>query len=157
MPKHKSEYETLMQNVVDSLKKSPTELHHIIETSKEVLNAASDMTKDEWALLSAYVESDVKEFAESFEESKSGPFYLTITNSIWQGLMDITDTTKVEWLELTQELEKRGLYEEGDMISLGVLVCEKCGQRTEYTHPSQVIACTACGNRAFHRQSMATE
>ncbi|MFC3022602.1 hypothetical protein ACFODT_01980 [Vibrio zhugei] len=157
MPKHKSEYETLMKNVVDSLKKSPTELHQIIETSKEVMHAASDMTKDEWALLSAYVESDIKEFAESFEESKSGPFYLTVTNSIWQGLMDITDTTKVEWLELTHELEKRGLYEEGDMISLGVLVCEKCGQRTEYTHPSQVIACTACGNRAFHRQSLTTE
>lgn len=154
MPKHKSEYETLMENVVESLKKSPTELHQVIETSKDVLHAASDMTKDELALWSAYVESDLKEFAEAFEESKSGPFYLTITNSLWQGLMDITDKTKIEWLELTHELEKRGLYQTGDMISLGVLVCEKCGQRTEYTHPSTVISCTACGNDAFHRQSI---
>ena len=67
------------------------------------------MTKDELALVSAYVKSDLKEFAESFEESKAGPFYLMIADSIWQGLLDITDRTKVEWVELFDDLEHQGL------------------------------------------------
>ena len=110
MPKKKALYEEVVEEVIETLKHSPEELNNKIETSGKYAKAANDMTKDELSLISAYVKSDLKEFSESYEESKGGPFYLMITDSIWQGLLDITDRTKVEWVELFQDLEHQGLY-----------------------------------------------
>ncbi len=151
MPKQKSGYEALLKDVVETLKHSPEEVSHILETSGKVVSAANDLTKDELSLISEYVKSDLKEFAESYEESKSGPFYLMVADSIWQGLLEITDRTKVEWVELFQDLEHQGLYHAGDMIGLGVLVCESCGHKVEYNHPSEITPCTHCGNKVFGR------
>jgi rubrerythrin len=154
MPKRKAGYEEMIDEVVDNLKHSPEEVQHVLEKSGQVVEAANDMTKDELALISAYVKSDLKEFAENYEESKSGPFYLMIANSIWQGLLDITDRTKVEWLELFQDLEHQGVYSAGEMIGLGVLVCEKCGHKTEYNHPTTITPCIKCNHKSFSRQSL---
>lgn len=154
MPKRKSGYEEMLEDVVETLKHSPEEVNHALEQSGKVVAAANDMTKDELALISAYVKSDLKEFADSYEEGKSGPFYLMIADSIWQGLLEITDRTKVEWVELFADLEHQGLYQAGEMIGLGVLVCENCGHRVEYNHPTEIVPCIKCGNTAFSRQPL---
>jgi hypothetical protein len=154
MPKRKTGYEEMLTGVVDSLKHSPEELSNALDKSAEVVQAANEMTKDEMALISAYVKSDLKAFANDYESSKSSPFYLTITNSIWQGLLEITDRTKVEWVELFQDLEHQGVYQAGEIIGLGVLVCEKCGHRTEYNHATEITPCLQCDHRSFTRQSL---
>lgn len=151
MPKRTSGYEEKFAEVVETIKHSPEELNHVLETSGEVAHAAKDMTKDELALISAYLKSDLKEFAEEYEEGKSGPFYLMIANSIWQGLLDITDRTRVEWMELFQDLEHQGVYKAGDVIGLGNLVCEKCGHKTQYNHPTVIEPCSKCGCEEFSR------
>lgn len=151
MPKQKTGYEALLEEVVETLKQSPEEVDHILETSGKVVAAANDLTKDELALISAYVKSDLKEFAENYEEEKSSPFYVMIANSIWQGLLEITDKTKVEWVELFQDLEHQGLYKAGDMIGLGTLVCENCGHRVDYNHATEIVPCIRCGKTAFSR------
>ncbi|MCG9596686.1 zinc ribbon-containing protein [Vibrio sp. Isolate25] len=154
MPKRKAGYEEMFDDVVEALKHSPDEVKHVFETSEKVVEAANDLTKDELALVSAYVKSDLKEFADSYEESKSGPFYLMVADSIWQGLLEITDRTKVEWVELFADLEHQGLYQAGEVIGLGVLVCDDCGHKTQYNHPTVIIPCTKCGSKAFSRQAL---
>ncbi|MCW8345369.1 zinc ribbon-containing protein [Vibrio sp. ZSDZ65] len=154
MPKRKASYEEMFEDVVDNLKHSPEEVQHVLEKSGSVIEAANDMTKDEMALISAYIHSDLKEFADNYEESKSGPFYLMVANSIWQGLLDITDKTKVEWLELFQDLEHQGVYSAGEMIGFGVLVCEECGHKAEYNHPTTISNCSKCGHKTFNRQPL---
>ena len=74
MPKRKAGYEEMFEDVVEALKHSPDEVNHVFETSEKVVEAANDLTKDELALVSAYVKSDLKEFADSYEESKGGAF-----------------------------------------------------------------------------------
>lgn len=76
MPKRKAGYEEMFEDVVEALKHSPDEVNHVFETSEKVVEAANDLTKDELALVSAYVKSDLKEFADSYEESKGGLFIL---------------------------------------------------------------------------------
>ncbi|MCG9677971.1 zinc ribbon-containing protein [Vibrio sp. Isolate24] len=154
MPKRKAGYEEMFDDVVEALKHSPDEVKHVFETSEKVVEAANDLTKDELALVSAYVKSDLKEFADSYEESKSGPFYLMVADSIWQGLLEITDRTKVEWVELFADLEHQGLYQAGEVIGLGVLVCDDCGHKTQYNHPTVIIPCTKCGSKAFSRRAL---
>lgn len=85
MPKQKASYEALLEEVVETLKHSSNGVDEIVESSAKYVDAANDLTKDELALISAYVKADLKEFSQSFEQSKSSPFYLMITNSIWQG------------------------------------------------------------------------
>lgn len=154
MPKRKTGYEEMLEDVIETLKHSPDEVNQVLQTSGKVISAANDMTKDELALISAYVKADLKEFADSYEESKSGPFYLTIADSIWQGLLEITDRTKVEWVELFEDLEHQGLYEAGEVIGLGNLVCDECGHKTSYTHPTVIIPCIKCGHTGFSRQAL---
>ncbi|MGL5108863.1 MAG: zinc ribbon-containing protein [Vibrio ordalii] len=154
MPKRKTSYEEIVDDVIETLKHSPDEMSQVLQTSGKFVDAANDLTKDELALISAYVTADLKEFADSFEESKSSPFSLMITNSIWQGLFEITDKTKVEWVELFQDLERQGLYQAGEMIGLGMLVCDHCGHKTQYNHPTEVMPCIQCGQTAFARQPL---
>lgn len=75
-----------------------------------------------------------------------------VADSIWQGLLDITDRTKVEWVELFADLEHQGLYQAGEVIGLGILVCDECGHKTQYNHPTVIIPCTKCGGKGFSRQ-----
>ncbi|GAM54623.1 hypothetical protein JCM19232_3064 [Vibrio ishigakensis] len=154
MPKRQSGYEELLSDVVETLKHSPDEINKVIATSEEVVQAANDMTKDEMALVSAYVKSDLQEFANSYEENKSGPFYTMISNTVWQSLLDITDRTKVEWVEFFQDLEHQGVYKSGEIIGLGNLVCEKCGHKTQYTHATEIPICSNCGHDEFTRQPL---
>ncbi|MEZ9834213.1 zinc ribbon-containing protein [Vibrio breoganii] len=154
MPKRQAGYDELLSDVVETLKHSPDEINNVIANSEKVVEAANDMTKDELALVSAYVKSDLQEFANNFEESKSGPFYLMIANTMWQSLLDITDKTKVEWVEFFQDLEHQGVYKSGEIIGLGVLICEKCGHRTQYNHATEIQACPQCGHDEFSRQPL---
>ncbi|WP_264874991.1 zinc ribbon-containing protein [Vibrio agarivorans] len=154
MPKRKAGYEEIVENAIETIKHSPEELNHVLERSGEYLDAANDMTKDELALISAYVKSDLKEFADNYEESKGSPFSLMIADSIWQGLLEITDRTKVEWVELFADLEHQGLYQAGDMIGLGILMCENCAHKVQYNHPTVISPCPNCGKMAFSRQPL---
>ncbi len=154
MQKRKADYEDLLASLLQTLKHSPEELSNALDKSVEVLQAANELTKDEIALVSAYVKADLKSFAQEYEESRSGSFYLTISNSIWQGLLDITDKTKLEWMELSQELEHQGVYHTGEVIGLGSLVCENCGNKTQYTHPTIIEPCYQCGGEAFSRVAL---
>lgn len=154
MPKRKLGYEEKFDEVVEVLKHCPEELNKALETSGEVAHAASDMTKDELSLVSAYVKSDLKEFADNYQESKASPFSIMVSDTIWQALLDITDRTKVEWVELFEDLEHQGIYKVGDVIGLGHLVCEKCGYKTQFIHPTIVESCKKCGGEEFTRISL---
>jgi hypothetical protein len=153
MVKRRIGYETLLKDVVEAVKNSPEELSQVLDTSSQVISAAHEMTKDEIALISAYLKSDLKEFAESFEESKKSPFYLTIADSIWENLFSASDKTKVEWAELLKEVEHQGEYRAGDLIGLGELVCDHCGHKTSYNHPVEIIPCIECNHTIFSRVS----
>ncbi|MDG3087418.1 zinc ribbon-containing protein [Vibrio hannami] len=151
MPKRKAGYEEKFEEVVETLKHSPEEINKVFEASEEVANAASDMTKDELSLISAYMKSDLKEFSENYEESKSSPFSIMIADSMWQALIDITDKTKIEWIEMFEDIEHQGIYKTGDVIGLGHLVCEKCGHKAQYIHPTVIEPCAKCGADEFSR------
>ncbi|MFV0576123.1 MAG: zinc ribbon-containing protein [Vibrio sp.] len=155
MAKRNQDYKQLLEQVIESLKHAPEEIDKAFETPRQMWKATKDMTKDEYALLSRYVKADLKEFSESYKKDKEAiendPFLDVVSESIWEGLLDITDKTQLEWREAFHDIEHKGLYEVGDVIGLGALICEKCGHRQEYSHPSEIKPCVQCGNGAFTR------
>ncbi|MGR5404709.1 zinc ribbon-containing protein, partial [Vibrio mediterranei] len=48
----------------------------------------------------------------------------------------------------------QGVYSSGEMIGLGILVCEQCGHKTEYNHPTTISDCPKCGHSTFSRQPL---
>ncbi|WP_413111907.1 zinc ribbon-containing protein [Thaumasiovibrio sp. DFM-14] len=157
MPKQKERYEAMLEEAKQALKQSPEAFKEWVETSEEVIKAASDMTKDELELINQYLKRDMKEFGREADKQdyplSSSPFYQTIVNTIWQSLADITDKTQLEWREVFTDLEHQGVYNVGEMVGLGVLVCEKCQHQEIYHHPQYVAPCSKCGHNQFTRKA----
>lgn len=152
------QYEKLIQQVTETVNISPELLSRWKETSEKYLDAASDMTKDQWALISEYVKRDLEEFASEYEESQedfeNSPFYISIQDSIWRGLAEITDRTQLEWHELLNDMRHDGVYKSGEMVGLGRLVCNQCGNEEYYTHPQEIEPCRKCGYTFFSRKQL---
>lgn len=159
MAKQKKEYEALLEQITETLKHSPEELKHWGEITAKYRQAASDMTKDEWALISAYLKRDLEEFGRNVRESpepfSESPFYKLVSESIWEGLAEITDKTQLEWREVMDDLQHQGIYQAGEIVGLGNLVCEKCGHHEIYTHAKRIEPCSKCGHVQFTRQPLA--
>ncbi len=81
-------------------------------------------------------------------------YYRLIADSIWHGLLEITDRTQVEWKEVFDDLEHQGVYQAGEVIGLGILVCEKCGHREQFNHAQIIEPCTHCQHEEFTRVSL---
>ncbi len=158
MSKQKTAYNTVLKRVINVLEKSPEEFESWLKSSEEVVDAASDMTKDELALISCYVKRDLQEFAQNYQESKDNytdtPFYQLIVDSVWHSLLEITDKTQVEWSEIFEDLSHQGIYQAGEIVGLGILVCEKCGYKEKFSHAQVLLPCPKCKNEEFTRLSL---
>ncbi len=140
MSGQKREYQVIVDRISEALKNSPEELQRWVELSEKYLNAASDMTKDELALIEAYFKRDVQTFGEGYQTAKdgdevvSGAFKDLIADSLWQQLAEITDRTQLEWREVLEDIHHHGVYQAGEVVGLGILICEQCGNRIEHNH-----------------------
>ncbi|MGB2078158.1 MAG: zinc ribbon-containing protein [Vibrio sp.] len=158
MPKRQQDYKNALDHMIETVKSSQKTDTSKQESETTVMQAIEDMAKDEWSLITTYLKSDLKAFAEEFkksqQESTDDPFYDLTKESIWEGLAEITDKTQIEWLEVFQDFEHKGVYEVDDVIGLGVLVCERCQHRRTYNHANVVEPCIECGHTRFTRMPL---
>lgn len=156
MSKWTKYYQAFIERFTRDLQTGEHQINKAVETTEAYLNATSDLTRDELALINAYIERDLAEFAQSYEESKAafkdGVFYLSLKESIWQGLAEITDKTQLEWREVIDDVTHHGVYQSGEIVGLGNLVCEHCHHRLVFNHPDVLPVCPKCGGTEFNRQ-----
>lgn len=137
-------------------------LNRMIAKVQAYLEAASDLTQDELALIAEYVKRDLGNYelsrnddkARSDEAVEESAFMLALKDTAWSWLADVTDRAQVEWRELADELEHKGVYEAGDWVGLGVMVCELCGWRHTVLHPQPLDTCPECGGHEYHREPL---
>lgn len=151
MSKRKAGYEQMLTAVLSQLKLTSGDWSKVMEKSSQVMTAASDLTKDEIALIRAYINADLQDFAQQYQQSQTSPLMLALNDTLWHRLLDITDKTQIEWQELFDDIEHHGSYQSGDVIGLGYLVCEHCGNKVEYTHPTVIDRCHQCHHDHFMR------
>lgn len=160
MPKRQQEYKKALEHLIDSLKRADPKEQDEKKSESSFMQAVEDMAKDEWSLIATYLKSDLKSFGQEFkkaqetEKQTDDPFIELTKESIWEGLAEITDKTQLEWMEVFQDFEHKGVYEVDDVIGLGVLVCDKCQHKRTYNHASIVESCIKCGNGTFKRESL---
>lgn len=154
----KEHYKLFIARVREALKESPNELRRWAQLSDRYFKAASDMTKDELALIEAFFKRDVQTFSEQYNQDDRHSddaqlFRSLIANSVWELLAEITDKTQLEWSEVLRDIEHHGIYKAGEVVGLGILKCEKCGHQTEHCHVGVLAPCVECGSKRFSRKA----
>jgi DNA-directed RNA polymerase subunit RPC12/RpoP len=74
--------------------------------------------------------------------------------ALWQQLSAITDKSQVEWQELAQDFKHNGVYYQGEIVGMARYRCSKCLQHIDYTHPTELLACSQCGGVQFYREGL---
>ena len=128
-------------------------LNRMIAKVQAYLEAAGDLTQDELALIAEYVKRDLGNYDESRAEVPESAFMLALKDTVWSWLADVTDRAQVEWSELADELEHKGVYRAGDWVGLGVLVCDHCEWRHTVLHPQPLGTCPECGANEHHKEA----
>ena len=158
MIKRKQEYQLIVDRVSKALSHTPDQLAKWAQLSEAYIDAASDMTKDELALIEAYLKRDMHTFSEHYQQAFENDgdddvFREVIANSLWEQFAKITDTTQLEWKEIFRDIEHHGVYRAGEVVGLGVLQCEQCGHQTQHYHVGVLASCNKCGCNEFSRKS----
>lgn len=150
-------YQQLIASLSERLTQGERDIDGMVERARQQLLMHSDLTRNEVNEVTRAVRRDLEEFARSYHENENDDptdsvFMRVIRESLWKELADITDKSQLEWREVFQDLNHHGVYQSGEVVGLGNLVCEKCRfTRAIYT-PETLTLCPECGHDHFQRQ-----
>ncbi|CAH0252084.1 zinc ribbon-containing protein [Erwinia aphidicola] len=149
-------YRELVSSLTTRLERGERDIDALVESARQRMNNRGELTRSEIDDVSRAVRRDLEEFARSYAENQQelgdSVFMRVIRQSIWKELADITDKSQLEWREVFQDLNHHGVYQSGEVVGLGNLVCETCQfTRAIYT-PEVLTRCPECGHDHFVRQ-----
>lgn len=149
-------YRELVSSLTTRLERGERDIDALVDSARQRMNNRGELTRSEIDDVSRAVRRDLEEFARSYAENQQelgdSVFMRVIRQSLWKELADITDKSQLEWREVFQDLNHHGVYQSGEVVGLGNLVCEKCQfTRAIYT-PEVLNRCPECGHDHFVRQ-----
>ncbi|MBF2748122.1 zinc ribbon-containing protein [Enterobacter bugandensis] len=149
-------YRELVATLTERLRNGERDIDALVEQAPERVTQTGELTRTEVEEVTRAVRRDLEEFARSYEESQDeiadSVFMRVIKESLWQELADITDKTQLEWREVFQDLNHHGVYQSGEVVGLGNLVCEKCHHHIAVYTPDVLPLCPKCGHDQFQRR-----
>ncbi len=149
-------YRELVSTLSERLRSGERDIDALVEQARVRISQSGELTHREVETLTKAIRRDLEEFARSYEESHDeltdSVFMRVIKESLWQELADITDKTQLEWREVFQDLNHHGVYQSGEVVGLGNLVCEKCHHHLAVYTPDVLPRCPKCGHDQFQRR-----
>ena len=148
-------YRELVSSLTERINRGEHDIDALVESARQRMNNRGELTRSQIDDVTRAVRRDLEEFARSYTEnqadSSDSVFMRVIRESVWKELADITDKSQLEWREVFQDLNHHGVYQSGEVVGLGNLVCEQCQfTRAIYT-PETLTRCAKCGNDQFQR------
>lgn len=117
-----------------------------------------EFTRDELAILRAWVERDVSDFRRylvSGGESLAGFLGIDLSmlsDRLRQGLLSVADRTALDQQRFEEELEAaRADYTEGEVVAPGRMACVHCEHPVILHYRQLLEPCHQCGHRYFQR------
>jgi len=127
-------------------------INELVNQAKAYAKTAEGMTEEK---LNQFVDNlmyDLHDFYQLNQAEIKHSIYLDLLNErMWASLAHLTDKSQVEWAELVDDFEHDGIYNIGDTIGFGELVCQQCNEKTHIMHASEVVVCVKCGGDTFTR------
>lgn len=131
-------------------------LFNSVTQGKEFLRLKEQAGEDELALVEQFLKRDIASFLreQNANSLSYSPTVITLENTLWHWLSEITDRSQVEWHELTQDFKHHGYYQSGDIVNQGIMVCTNCGNEMSIEFPSTISDCPECDNGEFTREPL---
>jgi hypothetical protein len=150
-------YELLLESALDKAHQSGVFLHHMIEKSRDDITALNKFSHDEINQLEAYLKRDLIDAARYLNKTGNDlKFWLgfdvaLIKRELWEQFSHAANHTAKELHQLN-EPGTIGEYHSDELVGLGSLVCDQCGEIHHYHQPAHITHCIKCHNTHFHRR-----
>lgn len=152
-------YERVLDRMRDGADELSWErLQHELDEAVAFEAEVEEFTKDEMALLRAWVERDLKDLRHYLAAGGAGvASWLGIdldvlSRKVTDALFSIADRSVVERERFEDDLEAaRADYVEGELAAPGRMACVHCGETVVLDAVTRLEPCHACGHRYFMR------
>jgi rubrerythrin len=151
-------YELLLESALKKAHQSNTAVHEVIDECRDEVVAIKKLGGDEVTKLENYLKRDLIDAAQYKDKTgKDLKFWLgfdiaLVKQKFWGLFSEAADQTTVALNQLKVPAES-AKYHSGEVVGLGVLVCDQCGEELHFHKPTLIPHCPKCGQTHFHRQN----
>jgi hypothetical protein len=149
-------YELLLENALQKAHQSGAVLHRMIDEIRGDILALNKLGEDEVVKLEEYVKRDLIDAAQYMDKTGKelkdwlGFDLALIKRDFWKMFSAAADKTTTELVQIRLRAEIAE-YHTGELIGLGTLVCDQCGEKLHFHKPSHIPPCPKCNSTHFHR------
>ena len=158
MADFRKKYQQWLAEFSQSLKQTEqqqmTQLVDVVEQLKAFLKAGKELSAYETTLFIETLKRQWQDLAAAEQAEQENALPSLWPEALWQELSCITDKSQLEWQELSQDIKHQGVYYQGEVVGMGRYRCSQCMTSTDYTHPSELLACSHCGGVQFFREGL---
>ncbi len=155
-------YESLLNRIKEGLERVEEQtwegIKYDLEQAVELEAAAEELTKEEIALLAAYLKKDLKSLTHYMEETGKGVAdwlkfdTKLVENRLLDLLLSVADKTNIQQRELERRLKSGPEeYVTGERVIPGTFACINCGDITVFSRPRTLKSCRECKGDTFRR------
>ncbi|MCI2283616.1 zinc ribbon-containing protein [Colwellia sp. MSW7] len=124
----------------------------LLKQAKLYAKAAEELSEEKVNQFTDNLKYDLHDFYQQNQSQAKNSTYLgLLEETLWSNLAQLTDKSQVEWAELVEDFEHDGIYNTGDIIGFGELVCLQCNEKLHIMHMGEVPECANCGGTSFSR------
>ncbi len=155
-----STYELLLKKAIEEIRqtedKSGPALHRLIDKISSELSGVEYLTDEQLRQLTTGLKRDLVDAADHISaEGRDIRSWLSfdmelIEDTLLGLFMDAADKTTIELARLKAEAMVAG-YQTGEVIGMGTLVCDECGETLNFHKPGHIPPCPKCKATHFHR------
>ena len=125
-----------------------------VEQLKAYLKAGKELSAYETALFIETLKRQWQDNEAQQTDAQAGSPPSLWPEALWQELSSITDKSQLEWQELVLDFKLQVVYYQGEIVGMGRYRCSQCQQSIDYTHPAELLCCSACGGVQFFRDGL---
>lgn len=147
-------YELLLENALKKAKQSGVTMHQIMAAVRGDAVALHKFSDDEAIKLEAYMKRDLVDAAQYLDKTGKklegwlGFDAALIKREFWEYFAEAADQTTIELNQLSWQAQDAG-YHSGELVGLGTLVCDQCGEKMQFHKPARIPSCQKCTMRTF--------
>ena len=150
MARVKTAFEEAEESTLPALRK-------FIQKARDTTVELEELTKDEAEKVSMYLQRDIEDAGKHLAETghELGDWLRFDIDRVEDRLLEIfsrvADQTRIEWIELQQELRKDPPFHSGEVTGPGTLYCASCNEALHFHHTARIPPCPTCRNGTFLR------
>ena len=116
-----------------------------------------ELTKDEARKVGEYLKRDMHDVSQQMADSRKEfadwfRFDIQqIESRLWDAFSQAADKTSLELMKFAGYARDRVSYKTGEIVGLGTLACDSCGEEQNFDKPGEIPKCPKCGGDSFHR------